>query len=283
MFIDVIVDACLDCVRMLPFLFGAFLLLEALEHHTSERMNRVLAKAGEAGPAAGALLGCVPQCGFSVVAANLYSGGVITLGTLLSVMIATSDEAILILLGHPGQGAKIGKLILMKVVIGTLAGYVVDAIGRRRKKTGKNMEELCQACGCHEEHGILRPALYHTLQIFLFLLIFTAALNLAIEILGIERISKLLLADSLFQPLIAAAIGLIPNCASSVVLTQLYLSGVISFASVIAGLSAGAGLGLVVLFKMNHNKKENISVLGLLYGISAGAGVLLQIANLWQW
>lgn len=280
MFIDVITDAFLDCVRMLPFLFGAFLLLEALEHHTSERMNRVLARAGKAGPAAGALLGCVPQCGFSVVAANLYSGGVISLGTLLAVMIATSDEAVLILLGHPGQGGEIGKLILMKVLIGTLAGYVVDRIRRRGEDQSRNMEDFCRECGCHEAHGILRPALYHTIQIFLFLLIFTAALNLTIEILGIEKISEILLADSLFQPLIAAVVGLIPNCASSVVLTQLYLSGVISFASVIAGLCTGAGLGLVVLFKMNRDKKENIRILGLLYGISAGAGLLLQMASL---
>lgn len=279
MVIDVIVDALLDCGKMLPFLFGAFLLLEALEHSANERMNRILAKAGNAGPAAGAALGCVPQCGFSVVAANLYAGGVITLGTLLAVMIATSDEAILILLGNPGQGGEIVKLLITKVVIAVAAGYLVDAFGKGRNRRKKEIEELCRECGCHSHHGILRPALYHTVKVFLFLLIFTGILNFAVEVLGMERISEILLADTLFQPLIAALIGLIPNCASSVILTRLYLSGVISFASVIAGLCTGAGLGLAVLFKVNQDKKENVRILGLLYGISAAVGILLQAAG----
>lgn len=279
MFVDIILDAVLDCLKMLPFLFGAFLLLEALEHHTSERVNRILAKAGNAGPAAGALFGCVPQCGFSVVAANLYSGGVITLGTLLAVFIATSDEAILILLGNPGQGGEILKLLATKVVIAITAGYAIDAIAKGRPHKKKDMGDMCRDCGCHEHHGILRPALHHTAKILVFLLIFTGILNFAVEMLGMEKISQILLADTLFQPLIAAFIGLIPNCASSVILTQLYLSGVISFASVIAGLCTGAGLGLAVLFKMNHDKKENIKILGVLYIISAAAGILLQLTG----
>lgn len=280
MIAEVFLHALEDCLKMLPFLFGAFLLLEALEHKASERINRVLAKAGKAGPAVGALLGCIPQCGFSIVAANLYSGGVVTLGTLLAVMIATSDEAILILLGNPGQGGEILRLLLTKVLIGVAAGYGADALIRGRKREKKEIEDLCTDCGCHEHHGILRPALYHTGKIFLFLLLFSVALEFAIHVLGMERISRILLSDSLFQPFIAALIGLIPNCASSVLLTQLYLSGVISFASVIAGLCTGAGLGLAVLFKVNRDRRENLRILCLLYAVSAGAGILLQLAGL---
>ena len=280
MIAEVFLHALEDCLKMLPFLFGAFLLLEALEHKASERINRVLAKAGKAGPAVGALLGCIPQCGFSIVAANLYSGGVVTLGTLLAVMIATSDEAILILLGNPGQGGEILRLLLTKVLIGVAAGYGADALFRGRKREKKEIEDLCTDCGCHEHHGILRPALYHTGKIFLFLLLFSVALEFAIHVLGMERISRILLSDSLFQPFIAALIGLIPNCASSVLLTQLYLSGVISCASVIAGLCTGAGLGLAVLFKVNRDRRENLRILGLLYAVSAGAGILLQLAGL---
>lgn len=279
MFVDIILDTVLDCLKMLPFLFGAFLLLEALEHHTSERVNKLLEKAGNAGPAAGAILGCVPQCGFSVVAANLYSGGVVTLGTLMAVFIATSDEAILILLGNPGQGGEILKLLAVKVVIAIAVGYAIDAIAKRKPYRKKDMEEMCRDCGCHEHHGILRPALHHTAKILVFLLIFAGILNFAVEILGMEKISRILLADTLFQPVIASFIGLIPNCASSILLTQMYLSGVISFASVIAGLCSGAGLGLAVLFKMNHDKKENIKILGMLYVISTTAGILLQLTG----
>lgn len=280
MIAEVLSHALEDCIRMLPFLFLAFLLLEALEHKTSEGLNRALAKAGKAGPAAGALLGCIPQCGFSIVAANLYSGGVITLGTLLAVMIATSDEAVLILLGNPGQGGEIVRLLVTKVIIAMAAGYVTDAVTKGKNRDKKEIEDLCTDCGCHDHHGILRPALHHTVKIFLFLFLFSVVLEFAIHVLGMEQISRILLSDTLFQPLVAALIGLIPNCASSVILTQLYLSGVISFASVIAGLCTGAGLGLAVLFKVNRNRRENLKILGLLYAISAGVGILLQLGNL---
>lgn len=280
MIAEVLSHALEDCIKMLPFLFLAFLLLEALEHKTSQGLNRALAKAGKAGPAAGAILGCIPQCGFSIVAANLYSGGVITLGTLLAVLIATSDEAVLILLGNPGQGSEILRLLVTKVIIAMAAGYVTDAVIKGKNRDKKEIEDLCTDCGCHDHHGILRPALHHTVRIFLFLFLFSVVLEFAIHILGIEQISRILLSDTLFQPLIAALIGLIPNCASSVILTQLYLSGVISFASVIAGLCTGAGLGLAVLFKVNRNRRENLKILGLLYAISAGVGILLQLGNL---
>ena len=247
---DVITDTSIDCLKMLPFLFAAFLLIEALEHYSGDFTKKVLAKVGKAGPVVGAAAGCVPQCGFSVMAANLYAGGIISPGTLLAVFIATSDEAVLILLGNPGRAGEVLYLIAVKLVIAIAAGYIVDLFLASGIAAPKEQGSLCSRCGCNEEQaGIVRPALNHTVRIFVYLFVFTGVLNLCIELFGIERLSAFLLGDTLFQPVMAAVIGLIPNCAASVILTQLYLNGAISFASVISGLCTGAGIGLIVLFK----------------------------------
>lgn len=288
MLLDILMDTVLDSVKMLPFLLAAFLLMEWLEKYSGEYMNRMLAKVGHAGPIVGALLGCIPQCGFSVVAANLYAGGILTPGTLLAVFLATSDEAVLILLGNPGRGQDILVLLGVKVLIGTVAGYLIDFLIPKRHDHEADMERICADCGCHEhgavhEHGhggIVRAALHHTIRIFVYIFIFTGILSLAIELLGIERLSALLLGDSIFQPLIAAVIGMIPNCAASVMLTELYLNGAISFASVVAGLCTGAGIGLVVLFRMNEDVKENLKIVGMLYAVAAVSGVLLEVMQL---
>lgn len=288
MLLDILMDTVLDSVKMLPFLLAAFLLMEWLEKYSGEYMNRMLAKVGHAGPIVGALLGCIPQCGFSVVAANLYAGGILTPGTLLAVFLATSDEAVLILLGNPGRGQDILVLLGVKVLIGTVAGYLIDFLIPKRHDHEADMERICADCGCHEhgavhEHGhggIVRAALHHTIRVFVYIFIFTGILSFAIELLGIERLSAILLGDSIFQPLIAAVIGMIPNCAASVMLTELYLNGAISFASVVAGLCTGAGIGLVVLFRMNEDVKENLKIVGLLYAVAAVSGVLLEVMQL---
>lgn len=277
---DIFIDTGTDCLKMLPFLFVAFLILEALEHYSSEFTNKFLAKVGAAGPIFGALAGCVPQCGFSVMAANLFAGGVLSPGTLISVFIATSDEAILILMGNPGRGREIFFLLAVKVVIAVMAGYLTDMFWKSRPEHPKHLEDLCHDCGCHNHHGIILPALNHTVKIVIYLFLFSAALNLLTETIGIEKLSAIFLGNTIFQPFIAALIGLIPNCAASVILTQLYLDGVISFASVIAGLCTGAGVGLIVLFKMNADKKENSKIIILLYLTAVISGVLLSLAGL---
>ncbi len=278
LWIDIVTDASLDCLKMLPFLFVAFLLIEALEHYSTQWTEKLLTKVGTLGPIVGALAGCVPQCGFSVMAADLYAGGIVSVGTLLSVFIATSDEAILIMLSNPEASGSVMKLLAVKVVIAIIAGYMIDILFRKKIAVVKESGNLCDDCGCHEHQaGILKPALHHTIRIFFYLLIFSVLLDLCIELIGIRALSEYLLADSIFQPVIAALIGLIPNCAASVILTQLYLNGAISFASVISGLCTGAGIGLVVLFKVNHNKRENFRILGVLYLVAVIAGILLQI------
>ncbi len=278
--IHTIEHALSDCLRMLPFLFAAFLLIEALEHYSGNLSARVMEKVGKAGPLVGALVGCVPQCGFSVMAANLYAGGVVSVGTLLAVFLATSDEAVLILLGNPGRAVEVGKLLAVKVVIAIVAGYVTDFFLKGLLSSEKSSGSLCDHCGCHKDHaGIILPAWRHTFRLFLYLLLFTWALNFGIEVFGIEKLSEILLGDTVFQPVIAALIGLIPNCAASVILTQLYLGGAISFASVVAGLSTGAGAGLIVLFKINKNRKENVKIMIMLYIMAVVAGLLLQFVN----
>lgn len=270
-------DAGADVLKMLPFLFAAFLVIEALESNSTGGIHKLMQKAGGAGPVAGAVLGCIPQCGFSVMAANLYAGGIISPGTLLSVFIATSDEAVLIMLGNPGQGRKILALFAAKILIAVGAGYISDFFLKKYITVPEDKRKPCAACGCNEhEEGIFMPAVRHSVKIFFYLFVFTAALNLCIQLLGMERLSEYFLSDTWLQPVISAMIGLIPNCAASVVLAQLYLRNVISFASVVAGLCTGAGAGLVVLFKMNRSRRENCRIVLLLYGIGVLAGMLLE-------
>ena len=276
MLVDAVMDTTFDCLKMLPFLFAAFILIEALEHYSSDFTAKALAKVGKAGPVVGAVAGCVPQCGFSVMAANLYAGGIISVGTLLSVFIATSDEAVLIIMSNPERIREVGVLLVAKVIIAVTAGYIIDIFFRNQIATVKESGNLCKDCGCDEEDaGIWKPAWHHTIRIFIYLFIFTGILNLCIEIFGIEQLSKFLLGNTIFQPVIAAIIGLIPNCAASVILTQLYLNGAISFASVIAGLCTGAGVGLVVLFKMNRNRRENLKIVGVLFLVAVAAGMII--------
>ena len=277
--IDVFLDAVIDTAKMLPFLFGAYLLIEFLEHKASDKLANSLRKMGPFGPIGGAIIGCIPQCGFSVAVTNLFSGRLVSLGTLMAVYIATSDEAIPILLSG-GNAADVGKLILAKLIIAILAGLLIDTILRFFHRKGNEEEEpfsdLCEGCGC-EEHGVVYSALKHTIQIFIFLFITSLVLGFAMELLGEDRLGSILMTDSIFQPFLAALIGLIPNCAASVLLTDLYAAGSLSFGSVVAGLSTGAGLGIVVLFKTNKRLKENIAILLLLYLIGSLSGLIINL------
>lgn len=277
LFGDICLDTLLDSIKLLPFLFFAFLLMEALEHHAGSKINKALASSGKAGPVIGALLGCVPQCGFSVFSANLYSGGVIGAGTLLAVFLSTSDEAIIIMLSNPDKKPEILKLIAAKVLIAVIFGYIITLLEKIKPAPKKQVEDLCKECGCEEEDGILKPALHHTLKIYSFLIVIIFLINLCVELLGTERLSALLLGNSVFQPMIAALIGLVPSCASSIILTELYLEGAVSFASVIAGLCTGAGAGLIVLFRENRNIKENLFITFVLYVTAVVSGMVIQI------
>ena len=275
-------DTLTDALKMLPFLFAAFCIMEFLEHHTGEKLSRFFARSGKAGPLLGAVLGCVPQCGFSVLSANLYAGRVITLGTLCAVFLSTSDEAVLLLAATPSAVPDILKLLLVKVFVGIAAGYLVDLLFCKNKDHNLQLQDLCahEHCGCHEHGGVLRPALLHTAKMFGFVFLITLVLNFTVEFLGHERLEALLLHDSVFQPFLTALFGFIPNCAASVLLTQLYLEGALQFGAVVSGLCTGAGAGLLVLFRENRNPKENLKILGILYFAAVVPGVVLQMLGI---
>ena len=280
--LDIIVDSALDCLKPVVFLFLAYLLMEFTENRASDKMQRAIKSVGKGGPAVGGLLGCFPQCGFSAAASNLYAAGMVSTGTLIAVYLSTSDEAIPLLLGEP-QGIKIIlKLILCKIVIGIAAGYAVDAA---LKIFGfkKAPVEMCADCGCGEEKGsIFKSALYHTLHITIFIFVINIILNSLFAFAGEEEI-KLLLSNvsaKWYMPFITALFGLIPNCGSSVVITELYISGGLSFGAAVAGLCSGAGIGLAVLFKSNTKKSENIMIVLLLYFIAVLAGLIFQLIKI---
>ena len=289
MLLDVLLDAVLDCLKELPFLFAAFFVVEAIAHRAASGMSAMLARAGCMGPLIGALLGCVPQCGFSVMASELYVSGVVTLGTLLSVYLSTSDEAVIILLANPGHLKEIVLLLVTKVCIAVLFGYLtyffgakLTGIKHRSSGRGHSHGDAC-ACGGQEDlhtggwKDIFRHALSHTLEVLLFLFLTTFILNLLMELAGRELIGRLLLQNSLLQPAVAALIGLIPNCAASVILTELYLDGVISFGAAVSGLSAGAGLGLLVLWRVHPDRQEALRITELLYLTAVVSGTVLML------
>lgn len=273
---EMILDAVLDSLKTLPFLFGAYLLMEFLEHRASHRLTGALARLGPLGPVGGAVLGCVPQCGFSVAAANFYGGRLISPGTLLAVFLATSDEALPILLSRPQALGALGRLLGVKLIAASIAGLAVDGLAGRFFRQRGLFQDLCEDCGCGEK-GIFRSAFRHTVQIFLFLLAINLALGCAIQLVGEENISRLLLSGSVFQPFLAGLIGFIPNCAASVILTELYLGGSLSFGAAVAGLCTGAGVGLAVLFRVNRDTWENLCLVGLLYAAAVATGLLCQL------
>lgn len=278
---EIIVDALLDTLKMLPFLFGAYLLIELLEHKASGKLANSLQKLGPFGSIGGAILGCIPQCGFSVAAANLFAGRLITIGTLMAIFISTSDEAIPIMLAHPEKIGMIWTFLLIKVIIAIIAGVAIDFVYKLLNKNSKQSEpfvEICSHCGC--EHSLILSTLKHTLSIAGFILLINVGLNGIITLIGEETVSNFLLSIKLFQPFIAGLIGLIPNCASSVILTELYIQGGLTFGSMIAGLSTGAGLGLVVLFKVNKKIKENLFIVVGLYVIGVVAGMLIDVLKI---
>ena len=278
--LDALLDALIDGVKMLPFLYLAYLLIEWLERHHGERIENALAGGGQWGFLPGALLGCVPQCGFSAVASNLYASRVITPGTLLAVFIATSDEAIPLLAAEPSQWSSLVLLIICKVIFAIAGGALLDMPLRRvlpRSLYG-GYAGSADDVDCHEEHsGIFLAALRHTLEIFAFILVFSFLIGLVFESVGEDVLVSALGSMGIFQPMLTALVGLIPNCAASVLLAQLYVQGAIGFGSLFAGLTAGAGVGLAVLWRVNPSWKQNVFITGLLWAVGAAAGMLLQL------
>ncbi len=278
--LEVIEETLLDSIKLIPFLFIAYLIMEYIEHKTSQKSRETIKKSGKFGPLIGSFLGIFPQCGFSVVATNFYAGRVITLGTLISVYLTTSDEMIPIMISEAVPLWTILKILFVKLVIGIVAGFVIDfvlrLINKNKKIEEENIVDLCEHDHCHCEKGILKSSIHHTLSIFVFILIVTFIINTAIYFIGEENISNILLNKPILGPIVSSLIGLIPNCASSVIITNMYLKNVINVGTMIAGLLVNAGVGLVVLFKTNKKIKENIAIICLLYVVGVISGIVLE-------
>ena len=278
MFLDALTDTFIDGIKILPFLFVTYVLMEYIEHKAGSKAERLVKKSGRLGPVVGSILGVVPQCGFSAAAANFYAGRIITLGTLISIFLSTSDEMLPILISEQAPIGLIGKILFAKAAIGIFAGMLIDFVLRKKGvEEHEHIHEICEHdhCHCEEGAGVFRSALTHTLQISIFILVVTFGLNLILHFVGEDALANLVLNRRILGPALAGLIGLIPNCAGSVAITQLYLEGAMSIGSAMAGLLTGSGVGLLILFRMNPDKKENLKILALLYGIGVLAGILI--------
>jgi len=299
---QILLDALLDTAKMIPLLLIIYIGIELIEYKFGDSIRQKVQRAGKTGPALGAIAGTFPQCGFSVVTAALYTQKLVTIGTFLAVLLSTSDEALPVILSQPDKIHLIWPLILTKVIIALIAGYTVDFIFRKsNERTLAHINNYAKgtddkthhheivveeaACCGHststsakkfDYHEIIWHPIKHTAKILLFVFLVSAIINLLFFYVGSEKVASLFLGHTFLQPFIAALFGLIPNCAASVAITELYLKGAISYGAVIAGLSASGGLGILVLFREHDSKKDIFRVVALLFGISVFAGLIIQ-------
>lgn len=267
--IHTIEHSLLDAIKLIPFLFISFIIMELIEHKLKSKKK--LTKINKFGPLAGAILGLIPQCGFSVVASTMYSARVITLGTLFSIYLSTSDEMLPILIANKSDASIIIKILFIKFILGLFFGILVDIFYRSKLKN--NINNICDNDDCHCKDGIIKSSVIHTIKILSFIFIINVLLNLIIDKDSLTTFAN---NNKILSPIISSLIGLIPNCASSVVITELYIRKIIPIGSCIAGLLSGSGLGLLVLFKQNKNMKENITILLTLICFSSICGIILN-------
>lgn len=277
---EVILDTIVDSLKLIPFLLVAFLIIELLEHKLNNKTKSIITKSKKIGPIIGSLLGVIPQCGFSVMATNLYITRIITLGTLISIYLSTSDEMLIIMISEKVEISLILKILLIKIFFGIVYGLIIDKIINKKKKDKETNYELCNEEHCDCNHSILLSAIKHTLHITLFIFIITLIINTIFTLLGDNYLSKILLNNSILSPFITSLIGLIPNCAASVILTELYLNSTISLGALIGGLLTSSGSSLLVLIKNNKNKKENLSIILLLYALGVLSGIIIELISL---
>lgn len=275
---DCLIDGLIDTLKLLPYLLITFLLLEFFEHKLSKKNEKILSKTKKGGPVIGGLLGSLPQCGFSSMAAELFSSRVITMGTLIAVFLSTSDEMLPIMISEKVNILLVLKIIGFKVIIGMLVGFIIDFIYRKKKEEKTHIHELCEHDHCDCEHdGIFLASVKHTLQIALFILIANLLINIVIFKIGEDNLGKILLHKNILTYFVASLIGLIPNCAGSVIITELYLSKFITVGNLLSGILTGSGLGILLLFKTNKNMKENISILSIIYFVGVLVGIIVDL------
>lgn len=278
--LDAILDSLIDTVKLIPFLLITYIIMEFIEHKTSHKTKDAIKKSGHFGPLIGGILGVVPQCGFSAAASSLYSARIITLGTLIAVFLSTSDEMLPILISEAVDVRIILSILGIKLVIAVIVGFIIDLFFRKKFETSEDepeIKDLCEHEHCHCEHGIFKSALKHTINITLYIFIISLVLNIIIYFIGEDNLAHILNSTPIIGPIIASLVGLIPNCASSVIITQLYLSKVLNFATMIAGLLVNTGVGLLILFRTNKDLKENIKITVLLFAIGVIFGIIFDL------
>lgn len=266
-----------DTIKLIFFLYFTYLAMELLEHKAGEKSVVYMAKAGRKGPLLGGLFGVIPQCGFSAAAANLYAGGVISLGTLLAVFLSTSDEMLPILLSSKVAVGEIVKILALKLGIGVVAGFLIDTVLRRRKKEteGLHIHDICDHEHCNCQGGnIWKSALHHCLQMAAFIFLILFAMHVLTDLIGLERILSLTQNYPILSILAAGLLGMIPGCASSVAITTLYLSDVLSFAAMLTGLLCCSGVGLLLLFRARRNLLANLRLTAMFYAIGVICGMV---------
>lgn len=287
---DWLCDAILDSFHILPLLFIVFFIIELIEFFYSEKINSFMKKSEKSAPLIGSLAAIIPQCGFSVIASTLYIRRFITKGTLIGIYLATSDEAIPILLANPTHTHLVVPVVGLKLFIGILAGYLIDFILKDKKyipiveeADSDNDLHADEGC-CHHSvsHRRKRELIYHplkhTFNIFIFILLITILLNFVLAVYAEHSVLHLLLGKvKVLEPIITAFVGLIPNCAVSIALTMLLIKGSISFGAVMSGLLSNAGLGILVLCRHNENYKDTLKIISILLCISIVSGLLIQI------
>lgn len=277
---DAILDSLIDTVKLIPFLLITYIIMEFIEHKTSHKTKDAIKKSGHFGPLIGGILGVVPQCGFSAAASSLYSARIITLGTLIAVFLSTSDEMLPILISEAVDVRIILSILGIKLLIAVIVGFIIDLFFRKKFETSEDepeIKDLCEHEHCHCEHGIFKSALKHTINITLYIFIISLVLNIIIYFIGEDNLAHILNSTPIIGPIIASLVGLIPNCASSVIITQLYLSKVLNFATMIAGLLVNTGVGLLILFRTNKDLKENIKITVLLFAIGVIFGIIFDL------
>ncbi len=277
--IDVIMDGVIDTLKLLPYLFITFLILEFLEHKLSKKNEKILVKNKKFGPFIGGLLGGLPQCGFSTMAANLFSNRVITMGTLIAVFLATSDEMLPIMISEHVSVITILKIIGFKVLIGIIIGFIIDLIFKEKKENiHHHIHDMCvdDHCSCHED-GMIVSSIKHVFKIGIFILIANVLINIIIFNIGEDHLSHILLHKNILTYFLASLVGLIPNCASSVIITELYLSKMITIGHLLAGLLPGSGVGILLLFRTNKNIKTNMLILSIIYFVGVIVGILVDL------
>ena len=282
MLFDICLDTVADSIKLLPFLFLTYLLMEWLEHKTGGSIQNKIRAAGRSGPVWGGLLGVIPQCGFSAAASSLYAGRVITVGTLLAVYLSTSDEMLPVLVSEAVPAGTIGKILLMKAAIAVISGLVVELVYVKlmnKKEKDMDIHVVCEEEHCRCEDGMLLSAVKHTAKVFFYLFVISLALNAVIAVIGEAKLAGVFQNIPVVGEMIAALVGLIPNCASSVIITELYLGGVISAGAMMSGLLVNSGVGILVLFRLNRDLRQNLGIVGALYGLGVFWGIVTELAG----